>query len=224
MNNYAQKFTSLKNFHDAVISLNDQEKLIPSFAQFFHQYDNQCYLGLTLLHKHFDINDDEFVLHRYENNLRKVIIEPTNKINNAIPIIWKIERSYYGTAELVPLEFFDISEMENASELNALSQQISNKFLNLVLDHSERMGTLEAFGLGISPALIFNDLSDQEVILETESTSIDRSLLRQPIKVNEMNHDKTTQTFWTFSRQKHNNTFCVVHCGTHCSMHCGQHD
>lgn len=224
MSPYTRRFSCLDLFDVAQRNLDYHEKYIPSFAPIFHKHRNERRLGLSLLHKHFDVYEGESIVHRYDPLTRNAYIEPDRRLNNDIaPILWMLERSTAGTAELVPLEFVSHLESESASKLGALREEISDTFLEDLLRQLEHTEAKRTFGLGVSPQWVFQSLSPHEVILETQPDPEKRSLLRRPIGFQDIRWMASTQTFWSFPSRR-NEAFCVIHCASHCSMHCGNHD
>jgi hypothetical protein len=189
-----------------------------------HQVHN--IFGVSLLHKHFDLHDDEILVRNIDIARRSAHSGPVSRHAEAVPYIWKAVRDPGGRLRFAPLEFvrkrdvlsLEVDLTQHASFLAAIARALAEQDL------------LDVFG--ISTTNIRNiPLGSDELMLET-TDSAKRKLTITPTHRADVKIDELTETFWTFipgplvdigTVLKCTGEHCTGHCASHCHEHCISH-
>ena len=99
-------------------------KSIPKGTNGSVSFTNFCFgaAAVSLLHKHFDLNENELLLEKFEAHSSKITPSSTHGAN-AIPYIWKIE-SYVAGPSFRPLEFLNKNDVTLTQYENLTGNQI----------------------------------------------------------------------------------------------------
>lgn len=209
------------------------------------------HIGISLLHKHFDLRNDEILLRHIDREHNCAYMEPATRANGATPYLWKPVRSSQGQWQFFPLEY--LQPLDKAfvpqSYLTGLSP-----FLVEMAETLEALNVLDLFS--IAEANITNiRLGPDEILVET-TDSHKRRLDLKPMHNKGINIDEVTETLWMFNDIEESNEehgegptetpgeglpetpvegptekpagvctgqHCVGHCKSHCKVHCKSH-
>lgn len=207
------RFASLAPIHVAALRLPDFKTLLPALGSTIRTYGLEQFVGVTLLHKHFDLGESERVLRSYYD--REARIHPTAARESLVSCVWSVE---VGGA-LVPLEFVDTDNLLVArAEADMLVA--SQDFLDAFTEILERHDASDVFGLATLHGWRALNPGIGETIVETTLTG-DRQL---GLKVETEAHAASlslVETLWIFSANDKGGIDCSVpqHCGIHCLGH-----
>ncbi|HEV7933428.1 MAG TPA: hypothetical protein VGP70_14110 [Actinomadura sp.] len=182
-------------------------------------------IGVSLLHKHFEISDNELVVREFIDNVSYIRPWKVDRQSSPSPYLWKAEingeRAIY-----YPLEFCDYPDHLNnevRSDLEILKR--SSAFLTQFANKLEEFGLIEIFGLMSLRSRDGLILQEGETLLET--TDEERRILTlRPAQVSEIEGIDTTQTLWIYRPAPRrigaaiSGTTCAAHCAGHCLAHC----
>jgi hypothetical protein len=183
-------------------------------------------LGVSLLHKHFDMLATERLVRRSDIEKRIVKTRPVASSRRELaPYLWKVRWGRGGKPELAPLEF--LAESEPSDHL-----RVDEAFLGEFAEVLHLHGVENVFGLATLDILRV-PVSPEEIRVET-TDSERRILTVVPDDRATLDVDQLTETFWTFVPEdfdvnvvmkcdSHCNAHCRAHCNFHCRNHCRAH-
>ena len=101
VHNYTpQVFDKLLVWPSARQNIEQAEKHLSALGRVICKYGLQDYLGLALLHKHFDLHGDERLIERFDKNQTQIKPRMVKDHTAIIPYLWKTDG-----ADWYPLEF-----------------------------------------------------------------------------------------------------------------------
>ena len=182
----------------------------------------------TLLHKHFEISDDELVVREFIDNVSYMKPWQVESLPRLLPYLWKVEIDD-GRAGYYPLEFVEYpAEIRPEAERDLQRLHASSAFLTAFANKLDGLGLRGIFGLAHLRSRDGLVIGDGETLLET--TDEERRILTlRPAHASEVEGLDTTQTLWIYrpamSRVGASITgaVCGVHCAGHCFVHCTAH-
>jgi hypothetical protein len=162
----ARVFQRLNEFHLARDYLEDKRKSLAELG------DVICRHGLhqrwvSLLHKHFEISDNELVVREFVRNVSYIKPWNIDQLSSPVPYLWKAQISN-GRALYYPLEFCDYPQHLQADARHDLeilngSRDFLTAFANTLAD----LGLIEIFGLASLRSRDGIVLEPGETLLET---------------------------------------------------------
>lgn len=224
--NYSSSvYQNLPTFREAQKQLELHRNKIDVMGDVICQHDMHQEIGITLLHKHFDLECNEILVRKFQNNSFSIYPQKTNQ-EEVIPYMW-IFKQENAKWSIYPTEFITFSdktlplqEISRKVEQNvSMLQDIANVLCHYSIDTT--------FGISLMPYRLFN-LGADECLMETEDKQ-ERSLLVSTVPTLSLNEDETTQTLWFFTKNKVpntliiNGTICISHCSSHCKHTCNKH-
>lgn len=206
--------------------------------------------GISLLHKHFDLFDDEILLRNIDREHNCAYMEPTTRANGAIPYLWKPIRSPQGQWQFFPLEY--LQPLDKASVPRSYLTGLS-PFLVEMAETLEALDVLDLFSIADTNITTIK-IGPDEILVET-TDSQKRRLDLKPLHNTGINIDEVTETLWMFNdiedaSEEHGEgetpgegptevpaespgegkpasvctgQHCVGHCKSHCRVHCKNH-
>jgi len=137
-----------------------EDKCLEEIGALLTKTDAYKYVGISLLHKHFDVADNELMLHDFSSDKTEIVGFPRLNIKPSSsrysPINMKFSNDISGDISLIGLDYVasndvDINDHLNESLLNELKQifikcHMSNRFgirLLLNLDHNSETTYIE---------------------------------------------------------------------------------
>ncbi|MCW2720661.1 MAG: hypothetical protein QOG20_1596 [Pseudonocardiales bacterium] len=185
-------------------------------------------LGVTLLHKHFEITGDEMVVREFVDGVSYMRPWDVEALPLVLPYLWKAEVDG-GHADYFPLEFCAYPagiQDEVERDLDRLRDSVG--FLAAFAEALDALGLREVFGLAHLRSRDGLTLGAGETLLET-TDEVNRILTLRPARAQEVEGLDTTQTLWIY-RPAPSRVGAVlnrgsggVHCAAHCQAHCTGH-
>jgi len=202
--------------------------MIPMFGALFRQYGVEDFIGLQLLHKHFDVYEGELIVDQHDGNVS--IAEPMTwdsllSIHAPLGVIahrFKVTES----AHLIPLEFSVVSE-QNSFVADAYQQLISPEHAIFLYEFSRllaKFNLLNVFGIGLKS---FEKCDTVETTTDGDRFQVTRSRqdyqtwMKQALPIQQQPLFETP-VFWDFTEHDFDDQMKLMcwHC-SHCGHHCG---
>lgn len=221
ISNYSSvTYDSLLEFQEAKKNAATDSEKITELGDIICKYKLHEKIGLSLLHKHFDMSSDKVLLRNIKENV--ALTCPNGEFsNNFLPYSWKFESLYDSNGiRFTPLEFIQFesnSKTSNSVATIGKSITIQNEFLK---EFSEKLFELElenAFGLSVLNSFF---LSKQEHETFLETTDDINKVLTLKSASRELLSEKTIQTQWIFSPSKSEIGTACTHCSHGDCGHC----
>ena len=192
---HPQAYSKLPDFFQAKQMLLHCETQIKELGEILKKHNLSKYFGVSLLHKHFNLYQDEILSRKIENNI--MTVSPIQNTNQKVGYIWaysKIESNDpYG---LYPVEFIsDCSTTPFTMDANILLCQ-SSDFVRDYFYALSCFGLCEYLGLGIIPKNLFQ-MNDSDTIMESDNLK-QRKLILNVVPVKSLEGIDSTQTLWSF--------------------------
>lgn len=129
-------FNELNHFDVVKTQVNDMKSAIQELGSVIKKH-NMRHLGVALLHKHFDLLDNEKLIE--EEVQHSSTVKPTLSSDSCLPYLWKIT-----SAGFCPLEFC-VPTVDKTERVFALIK--STSFLNEFHDLVMKLGVKNTFNL-----------------------------------------------------------------------------
>lgn len=187
-------------------------------------------VGVSLLHKHFDLEPQERLVEDFVDN--QFLIQPRIEADcsDVTAYLWKVEAAQQSGTwnwNYFPLEFARVNHETHNIKEAAESVTSNHEFLAEMATKLSELGLADIFGIAIIHRGLIK-LAEGEIIVETTDDA-SRTLTCSATVQASIDPDKLTQTLWTFEPNKpvkgatacyiHNNCrHCVRHC-VHCINH-----
>jgi hypothetical protein len=215
-----QIFEGLHEFRVARQLLDQHRKHLPTLGDVICQHELHQIVGISLLHKHFDLDADERLVEKFTGKSFCIKPEVIDEQEGLTPYLWKAEHDpEVESWQYHPLEFVESIQDTEAVQKNQKTLLNHPEFL---VDMSQKLSTLglaNVFGI----ALLHRDclsLNLGEILVETTDEK-NRTLACSPVLANESLSEGLTQTLWSFSPQGDTEVLgqCIMHCNSHCYGH-----
>jgi hypothetical protein len=224
----ATVFQGLNGFPIARAYLGHSRDYVTELGDVICHYGLHDVVGVTLLHKHFEIADDEIVVREFVDNLSYMTPWNVDALPRVLPYLWKAEVDGRHV-RYFPLEFCEYPPEKQAEverELNRLKG--CTAFLAAFAATLDDLGLREIFGLAHLRSRDGLVLGNGETLLET--TDEERRILTlRPARAQEVQGLDTTQTLWVYRPALVRIGAVInagsggVHCAAHCWVHCTGH-
>jgi hypothetical protein len=221
-------FQALNDFPIARDRLAADPESVLTLGDVICHYGLHDVVGVTLLHKHFEIADDELVVREFVDNVSYMTACDVDRLPALRPYLWKAEVDDDGAAWF-PLEFCaypdDVRGIAE-DELDLLAG--STAFLAEFAARLAALDLTEIFGLAHLRSRDGLVLADGETLLETTDEE-NRILTLRPAQPVEVEGLDTTQTLWIYRPAVARigavigGVACALHCVAHCLAHCTGH-
>jgi hypothetical protein len=221
-------FQRLNQFHIARDRLDEHQEWLAQLGDIICAHGLHQRIGISLLHKHFEISDNEFVVREFTDNVSYMRPWDVNALGSTLPYLWKAEIDD-GRARYYPLEFCDYPDhlkAEARRDLEILKE--SPAFLTAFANKLDYLGLIEIFGLVNLRSRDGLILEHGETLLET--TDEERRILTlKPAQASQVEAMNTTQTLWMYTPAPSRigaviaGAQCANHCAAHCLAHCVSH-
>jgi len=189
--------------------------------------------GLSLLHKHFGLSEEEIIVRKVNVKRRIVDMSPKKNQNTAIPYLWKAAPGDRTRWQFFPLEFL------GSHQRKKLTSKTMGKLAPFFCDVAQALADLDlldVFGIGTTNIRDI-PISEHEMIIETTDEER-RRLTVKPYLRSDVKMEELTETFWLFTpdegsndpeaalecKGQHCNRHCNSHCRGHCTGHCIDHN
>ncbi|WP_293338838.1 glycerol-3-phosphate ABC transporter substrate-binding protein [Microcoleus sp. CAWBG58] len=209
-------FDSLDHFFTARDLLEQAQDNMTELGAIIRSHGLQKQVGICLLHKHFDLSDNERLVEEFDGN--NAYVKPTADYGDAIPYMWKVEQNQ-ASGELVwfPLEFVRVTEAVSAAVERSAAVVNNSEFLHEIAGKLSELGMTGMFGISILHRDAIK-VAEGEILVESTD---DEARVLTLSSVPRQNVDRTTltQTLWQFPNAEGFEVGAMCsHC-THCT-HC----
>jgi hypothetical protein len=224
-------FDELPLFRDSKEALRTQRsRLCPVGGAIVHNGLGER-LGVSLLHKHFPLAQDEILIRSFDMPNRTVTMRPSKEgKSHAIPYLWRLVRQTSGRFSYYPLEYVREEDAEDFSDFNL------GDHADFLLDMAQTLtehGVQDVFGVAVPTNIRKLAQDDEELLIETTDHAT-RTLTVTPHAGPLPENEELTETIWTFSAAEEasadeetvlgcTGTHCAGHCHGHCLSHCTGH-
>jgi hypothetical protein len=189
-------YNSLPSYEVSQRSLQQHRNIIARLGEVITKYKLEDKIGVSLLHKHFDVpRDKKLVRTREANGVVAKIAENTNKL---LPAQWRL-MPFGSIIGYAPIEFIDAATFSPAAIQQTFELQWSSAFLREFAAVLKQYGVADTFG--IATLNVFKELGvshRNEVICERPGSAPETSefdVLPKNVKL----EPGTGQALWTFS-------------------------
>ncbi|WP_214367836.1 hypothetical protein [Pseudonocardia sp. H11422] len=221
-------FQRLNDFQIAKRHLDDDRDYVAELGDVICRHGLHDVVGVTLLHKHFEISDDELVVREFVDNVSYMKPWNIEELPRLLPYLWKAEVTG-GRADYFPLEFCEYpAQIRSEVEQDLQRLRDSSAFLAAFAAKLDELGLGEVFGLVHLRSRDGLVLAAGETLLET--TDEERRILTlRPAQASDVEGLDTTQTLWIYRPAMSRIGAVVngpgggVHCAAHCWTHCTGH-
>ncbi|WP_369362981.1 hypothetical protein AB5L52_06720 [Streptomyces sp. CG4] len=220
-------FSTLPLFRDSKSALKKQRANLCPVGSVIVKHGLEEKMGVSLLHKHFPLEDGEILSRSFDTPGRTITMRPVPKQrkSNAVPYLWRAVRESGGKFAYYPLEFV---EREYAEELDGFRLDEHLGLLQDMAYELEKYNLLNVFGIATLNITKLRE-NDDELLVET-TDSVTRTLTVKPEPGPVPEDEELTETLWTFGPVNQANeeaackgTHCAGHCHGHCLGHCVGH-
>ncbi len=191
-------FQSISDFPMARNQLENYKDAISSLGAIICKYRFEDVVGINLLHKHFDITNEEIIVRRYEGS-KKAYMQPKiakEVLSNCIPYLWAFSTEKDGSEGWYPIEFIEWKK-SYCPDLSLLDH--ADGFLLELGEKLTNLGLQDVFGIaGLYSRQKFT-LGIKETLLETTDEST-KTLTLKIVPEDVVKTSDTTQTLWLFSQ------------------------
>ena len=191
-------FRRLDKFRLAKQSLSQHSAEIIELGDLICHFDMQDHVGVSLLHKHYGIHENELVVRRFVDDVAYMSPALIQGVGEVIPYVWKAEVAD-GHASYYPLEFCQYPDESREAALTEIALLAGAE--GFLAEFAHRLTQLNLISvLGLMTASCSKGLMAKpgETLLETTDEEA-RVLTLRPVPEAEVEGMESTQTFWMFS-------------------------
>jgi len=225
-----QVFQELNAFQTAKRLLAENRCAIGQLGDVICEHQLHEHVGISLLHRHFGLTNQERVVRRFA--LEEAVVQPEriDQADDVIPYVWKAETG--GAARFYPLEFSAYPErFRGVAQRDAEAVANSPQFLAAMSQKLDDLGLSNLFGIATMNSMQVFTLRADDIVLESPGDG-DRVLRLRPVPASAVT-EETTETLWGFTPLTDaegetdpaitNGFICSNHCNNHCTNHCINH-
>lgn len=219
-------FDSLSDFFVARDDLENMRTQIALLGQLICDHGLHDIVGVSLLHKHFEIHPTERIVRSFKDAKCAIMTPKIKDEAELFPYVWRFSAGNKGCG-FYPLEFceyFDYRKRRIA-RAHLIHLQQSTAFLSKFAEVLVNNNLDQIFGLSGLHARVQFDLQRGYTLLELTNER-DRILtLEKKTQQDVQALEGTTQTLWCFTRSQEqvDTTSCASHCYGHCNGHLAVH-
>ncbi len=211
---FHNRFQHLNTFNQAKEQLKtvSKEDHLKSLGRIICDHRFEDYVGVSLLHRHFDINAGEVIVKRFHGRRASIKPESWGLADHLIPYLWRIQSDGLGRPQAESLEFLFADSARSKYAAKAESVAENRAFLEAMYSYLNQHGIEDVFGIG----LIHNEIPvhANELLMETTNER-HRTLTIRPYHSDRISSD-VSETYWAFHRDSDSvNQVCMWHCKGH---------
>ncbi|MDX7797987.1 hypothetical protein SJS42_04940 [Aeromonas caviae] len=189
-------YANLPDFFQAKQFLSFSKELLEPIGEIFKTHRLNGRLGISLLHKHFNLLHDEILVRHVENN--RIIIKPVRTGTIDVqPFVWAFaKRSIDSPYCLYPVEF--IQQSDAPSWVQSVNTMLgsSDSFRAELFRALSKRGLTTFYGIGLTPRPLVN-ISQSETLMEEDNPTL-RTLTLEVVSTSTIGSTSATQTLWTY--------------------------
>lgn len=216
-------FSGLSNFCAARRNLEASRRRLPSIGKVITGHELEDTVGISLLHKHFEISPDERLLKTC--SARGASSEPSKSQADFVPYSWKALRDKKtGQIQFFPTEFLADEESNKASLRLAKRLRDNEPFLSDIGAKLCELSMEDVFGITALPGSDI-EVGPAQILLE-ETDEVNRTLTVAVVSENKVHTLGVDETLWTFSRLnrgRSDDAITALDCSGHCFGCCVSH-
>ncbi len=207
-------FNSLNPFQLAKQQLTKNRDLLPQIGAVICKHGLQDVIGVTLLHKHFNIFPGEVLIEKVNDNTIQVSPNRVDHETALVPYIWAFsENDLTGERRWFPLEFTYKTNITAAGMADRICQQ--SQFLKDMADKLDEIGLAGVFGITTLHRDLVKANGKDDITLET--TDDEARILTIAVKSRDsVNLTGATQTLWRFKENFEIDRYCGHCCHHYC--------
>ncbi|KGP78118.1 MULTISPECIES: hypothetical protein [Paenibacillus] len=212
-------FANLHEFEIAKKKVTKNEKHLDQLGGLIKKYKLENLVGITLLHKHFNLYEGEKLVRKYSASEFKIGPFTTDD-TNIIPYAFAYSKTAIDSElELYPIEFI-VADGEAELYKNHYKELLNQEEFIVEFKNYLQLNEInEVFGLAFLPYHLIK-LKPGEILLErddkTELESDDKKEIRwlsiKAIKESEMIGNNRSKTYWDLMHNGGGHTECMHHC------------
>lgn len=215
-------FQQLDHILDARDGASPHLPVIDELGEVFVGHRVHDSVGVSLLHRHFDLSPDERLLETIEGN--SIYMQPRSWVSadDLVPYMWKlVQHPASGDWRWMPLEFAVKQDQPCATQLYAALSKRRSDFLPELARRLVELNLADVFGIStlhreaLGSAFV---MSDDTIALETTNEAGRVSRISVVPKAG-VDFKSTIQTLWVFEAGDHG-AWCAGCCKNHCSGYC----
>ncbi|MEG4799182.1 glycerol-3-phosphate ABC transporter substrate-binding protein [Microcoleus sp. ARI1-B5] len=209
-------FDSLEHFFTARDLLEQAQDNMTELGAVIRRHGLQKQVGICLLHKHFDLWDNERLVEEFDGN--NAYVKPTAEYSDAIPYMWKVEQNQVsGEWVWFPLEFVRVTEAVSPAVERSAAVVSNSEFLNEIAAKLSELGMTGMLGISILHRDAIK-VAEGEILVESTDDEA-RVLTLSSVPRQNVDRATLTQTLWQFPNAEGFEVGAMCsHC-THCT-HC----
>jgi hypothetical protein len=208
-------FSNLNEFEISRQRLAEEETKIPHLGDVICRHNLHQQVGISLLHKHFEMSHDEMLVERFTGDRSFAVPLKRNEGICAVPYMWKAVRHLESESWIFyPLEFVECSDDESFKTVTQ-----NEAFFADIAGALSSLGVADVFGVSLLHREAIR-LAEGDTILET-SNGRERRLNFQGVSKEKLSTElDLTRTLWAFNSS--DGYTCNRHddCGRHGCAHC----
>lgn len=201
---------------------------IKAILDIVEQFSAQDWLGVSLLHKHFELLDGEVLLEKLGDD-HTSMTQPSRVSEVKAPLPYMF--SFGNRGQVLPLEYIDDAPYHVRQNVFTLFSNTSRPLLAQVHEYLVKHNLVSIFGLSISHRQTIADADPHGRQVETSDLAHRWQKIRPFVTQSEdeiakfkenQQLGRATNTFWTVARHGAPSSLdCNSHCTAHCGVHCG---
>ena len=224
-------FANLPEFETSKAQLAKNETAIELLGEVIQAYNLGSKVGVSLLHKHFNLYEDELLVRNFERNTFQIKAE-SGVEDKSLPYMWTFSKlRSRDDLSVYPVEF--IGKTDKTAQFVDISDLVmgNEAFLEDFSKQLKELNVENIFGLSLIPHGLF-DIPPKHTLFERDDIP-NRRLIISVEPLSKIESIKTTRTLFLFPTVDspklgiicalHCAAHCGVHCGLHCGLHCGAH-
>ena len=200
-------FHELKGFSLAQKRLNESKEKLLELGSVICRHKLHKIVGISLLHKHFDLQPNERLVRKSIDNIHYVRPQIQESCDCLIPYLWKVGQNYsLGQWSYYPLEFVDITSIEVVGKDLSESVMKNQEFLSDMAAKLSDLGLTDIFGIIIVHPIVTG--LDEEKSLFEMTNNHTRTNMCLLTSTKTLEQETATPTIWSFRLQKQYQSDC----------------
>ncbi|WP_143140889.1 hypothetical protein [Nannocystis exedens] len=214
-----------RRLNDFFIARDELERRVQDVARLGNvitEYGLESSVGIHLIHKHFELADDELILREFEGDMATMRPKRARDCRGHLPYLWKLDRGASGKG-WYPLEFLlPLPEHHIDARAEIETIRAAGDFLDALADRLEELDLAHLFGIVSLHSRRPFALDSETTLLET-TDEVARVLILRRTPRTELERIDSTKTLWVFTSERERRLAAGAQCVSHCISHCHGH-
>lgn len=213
-------FNTLPEFQESKARFDAKHYVLDELGTIIRQHGLQRYVGVALIHKHFDLQDGERVVERVDAN--GSILQPVLETDESVltPYLWHLSRLDDVRFQWTPMEF--VLSDNVPAQVNDLAREFPSRksFITELAEVLIRAEAQDTFGISFLHRQRIGFDHEEQILLESPGPTR-RTLIVSPVARERTTDHDYTQTYWHFDIDSSSFAAgCDQHgCAGYCSLH-----